>query len=73
MSAINETVMLILDNTISCSVSPSELLLRTLALFGLLSIGGMVFSGLGKGIAYPIIYLYGSIKWIYNKFKGKTI
>ena len=73
MSIINETLVYIMDNTVSCSVSPQELILRVFALLGLISVGGMVLHGIGKGVAYPIIYAWALIKWIYYKFKGKTI
>jgi len=73
MSALNETMHLILDKTVSCSVSPNELLIRTFALLGLISVGGMLLNGVGKSFVYPLVYIYAGIKWIYNKIRGKTI
>ena len=73
MSAINETITTILDNTISCSVTPNDALLRFFALLGLLSVGGIVFSSIGKNFMYPLIYIWGFIVWVYNKIRGRTI
>ncbi|KKN42295.1 hypothetical protein LCGC14_0714950 [marine sediment metagenome] len=73
MSVVNETARYIVESTVGCSNSPQELLLRFFALLGLISVGSMVLHGIGKGFAYPIIYTWALIKWIYYKFKGKTI
>lgn len=70
---LTETIQYVLDKTVSCSVEPTELIIRTLALIGMMHLGGAMLSGIGKVFAYPLIYTWGLIKWIYNKFKGRTI
>lgn len=72
MSIINETFRNVLDNTISCSVTPDELIIRTLALIGLISIGSSVLKGIGLGLGYPIAYIIGFFKWIYTILKRRN-
>ena len=71
MSAVNETLMVVLDNTISCSVGPNEVIIRTLALLGLITIVTSTLKGLAFGVGYPIAYFIGFLKWVYKLIRGK--
>lgn len=74
--SLNETIIYAIDNSIGCSTEPTSIILRGLALLGLMSLGSTLLSAVGFGISKIlslIVYVYAAIKWVIYKIRGKTI
>ena len=70
---IQTAIQYSIDNTIGCEVEPNTMILRALALLGLISISLTIFRGLILGLSKPIAYLLGTINFFWNKIKSRKI